>query len=478
MAASLWKRVFFPLNKYWLVQQRLANSGIFYQRIQHFCKTINKDILKLHERGLFQNVFPPESSSELVHKLLGGSQSMYCGFDPTASSLHIGNLLAIVVLLHCQRVGHYPIALIGGATAKIGDPSGRTSDREQITDEQIKQNSWSIHQSLERIFSNHHQFLWKNKNKKLPDIRILNNADWYERMNVVDFLSDFGRHFRMGDMLAKHSVKTRLNSPEGMNFTEFAYQLFQSYDWLYLHDKYQCTIQIGGNDQLGNIVSGYELISQIHQTKVFGLTTPLVTSSTGDKLGKSAGNAIWLNSDKTSPFDLYQYFLNIPDDEVELLLKLYTFLSDDFIQKTMAKQKSQPENRHGQKILAEQILLLVHGEEGLKTAKRWTEVLFHGNAQILCELSKAEMSELFHNASTTQVFLEPGTTILDTCMKAKCFGRIIDAERVIKAGGVRFNHRRVMQPDHVLISGEHILPNDLTLIRVGKKNHYIVQWLK
>ncbi|XP_029641145.1 tyrosine--tRNA ligase, mitochondrial [Octopus sinensis] len=459
-----------------IIHRRLRNFGKI-QRCQSSTAITNKNILQLHERGLFQNVFPPESSPDLMKKLLSGPQCIYCGFDPTASSLHVGNLLAIIALLHSQRVGHQPIAVVGGCTAKIGDPSGRKTDRVPMDNELIEENSSSIKESLQRIFDNHRDFLWKQPNKELPEPLILNNEEWYANLNVIDFLAKYGRSFRLADMLSKHSVKSRLSSPEGMNFTEFTYQMFQSFDWLTLHKHYNCSIQIGGNDQLGNIVAGYEFISQMTDEKVLGLTIPLLTTTTGDKLGKSAGNTVWLNADKTSPFDLYQYFLNQPDADVERLLKLYTFLSNEHIENIMEEQRAKPHERIGQRTLAEQVVLLVHDESGLKMAKRWTEAFFTNNTDVLSRLSESEITELFRSAATCRMLLEPGMTVLETCMKANCFDREVDAERIIRAGGVRFNHQRVAEPDMVLQEGQHILSNKLSLIRVGKKNHYIVKWL-
>ncbi|GAB1609793.1 tyrosine--tRNA ligase, mitochondrial-like [Argonauta hians] len=460
-----------------IINRSLSDFGKVGATCHYSTAATNKNILQLHDRGLFQTVFPPESSPDLVKKLLSGPQSIYCGFDPTASSLHIGNLLAIIALLHCQRAGHRPIVVVGSCTARIGDPSGRKTDRVPMTDEEIVANTSSIKDSVRRIFDNHRNFLWRQPNKPLPEPLIVDNKEWYSDHNVIDFLSQYGRSFRLADMLAKHSVKSRLCSPEGMNFTEFTYQLFQSFDWWTLHSHYHCSIQIGGNDQLGNMTAGYEFISHMSKQKVFGLTIPLLTTDTGDKLGKSAGNTLWLNPDRTSPFDLYQYFLNQADSDVERLLKLYTFLSEDHITNIMKTQREKAHQRIGQRTLAEQVVTLVHDESGLKTAKRWTEALFSNNTEVLSKLPQSEMMELFRNAGSCCLLLEPGMTILDTCMKAKCFDREVDAERIIRAGGVRFNHQRVAEPDLVLQEGHHILSNRLSLIRVGKKNHYVVKWV-
>ncbi|KAL5017815.1 hypothetical protein ScPMuIL_003537 [Solemya velum] len=433
-------------------------------------------ILRLHERGIFQSIFPPDSSPELA-RILSSPQCVYSGFDPTADSLHIGNLLAVISLIHCQRGGHHPVALVGSATALIGDPSGRDSERVPLSGEQIQSNTESINSSLHRIFTNHERFIWANSKKVLPKVRIVNNSEWYRDKNIIEFLSTVGRYFRMGPMLSRHSVQTRLTSAEGMSFTEFTYQLFQSFDWLHLLRQFNCKIQIGGNDQLGNITSGYELITRVTEEKVFGLTVPLVTSETGDKLGKSAGNAVWLNADRTSPYELYQFYINLPDSSVEKFLKLFTFLSDSEITDIMKKQKLKPDSRVAQKKVAEQVVMLVHGETGLDQARRWTEALWSGKAESLVNLDQSELQLLFKNAPTVELLPEPDLTVCDMCMKAGCFPTESDADRIIKAGGLYINHRRVTEPDFILVHGEHILPNNVSLIRVGKKNYYVVKWL-
>ncbi|XP_041363706.1 tyrosine--tRNA ligase, mitochondrial-like [Gigantopelta aegis] len=437
--------------------------------------TTYRNILDLHDRGLFHKIFPEGSTAELTRRL-SSPQCMYCGFDPTADSLHVGNLLAIVSLLHCQRAGHNAIALVGGATAQIGDPSGKTKDRERIKQSQVEENVVKITENISRVVTNHDTFIWNDK-KQLPPFRILNNMEWYKDRNIIEFLSSVGRNFRMGPMLAKHSVQSRLKSSDGMSFTEFTYQIFQSYDWLHLHDRYNCSVQIGGNDQLGNISAGYELVTRMTNQPVFGITVPLITTTTGDKLGKTAGNAVWLDSTKSSPYELYQYFINLPDSDAEMYLNLFTFLSEREIKDVLEKQKKNPEKRPAQMKIAEQVLLLVHGEEGLSQARRWTEALFGKTSSSLEKLNEHELLQLFHNATSCKMMFEPGTTVLEMCMKAGCFPREVDAERIIQAGGLYINHQRHNQPQYVIVPDEHILSNGITLIRVGKKNYYVVKWM-
>lgn len=263
-----------------------------------------------------------------------------------------------------------------------------------------------------------------------------------------------------------------------MSFTEFTYQALQAYDWLYLYDNYECTIQIGGSDQMGNLVSGHDLISKVHDKRVTGLTVPLITTEAGNKFGKTAGNAVWLNSNKTSPFDFYQFFIRTKDSEVEKYLKLFTFYPVKDIDKIMEAHWVKPEKRHAQKKLAEKITLLVHGQSGLESAHRTTDALYGGKPEALAEMTPEELETIFKSAASTSLVLSPGTSILKMAMDAGCFRDESDARRIISAGGLYVNLSRVNNPDLVLIPGAHILPNGITLLRVGKKNYYLIKWLQ
>jgi tyrosyl-tRNA synthetase len=443
---------------------------------QHYMNA-NTNILKLRHRGLLRGVFPDDRTLELQNALIGSPQTVYCGFDPTADSLHIGNLLAIIALLHCHRAGHHTIAVVGGATSLIGDPSGRSTERQPLDSQTVERNLVGIRENIQRIFDNHQDWFTQGQKSNVSPLKILDNSEWYRDRDVISFLCNVGRYFRMGTMLSRHSVETRLKSAEGMSLAEFLYQVFQAYDWLYLCQKYSCTIQIGGSDQLGNIVSGYELITRVTKTQVYGVTLPLITNTAGDKLGKSAGNAVWLSADKTSAFDFYQYFIRVTDTDVKQYLQLFTFLSDEQIENIVLKHKANPEKRTAQKKLAEEVTQLVHGTDGLQSAQRCTEALYSGTADQLAHLSENELTCLFKNATTCQLFLDPGTTLFDLVMKAKCFRHESDADRVIAAGGVYVNGSRMVEARRVLTPGEHILPNNITLLRIGKKNYYIVKWL-
>ncbi|GFN98385.1 tyrosine--tRNA ligase [Plakobranchus ocellatus] len=429
---------------------------------------------RLKVRGVCEGFFPNTRPDELNQVLLS-PVSLYCGFDPTADSLHIGNLLSILVLLHGQRNGHTPIAVIGGATALIGDPSGKSKERRVMTAEEVENNVLGLIENVQRVFDNH-QAMTSN-NTCLPKARILNNRDWYKSQDVISFLSTTGRHFRLGEMLNKSSVQSRLNSKEGMSCTEFMYQVFQASDWLHLYQNYNCRIQIGGNDQTGNIASGFDLIHRITNNYVFGLLVPLILSPSGEKLGKSSGNSVWLDPKKSSTFEFYQYFLNLPDTIVERFLKLFTFLPCEEISAIIKTHSASPEKRFGQKMLAEQVTQLVHGRKGLESAQRCTSVLFGQSASALSSMELPELQQLFKTAPTTELKLNRDMSLKDLCMQIKCFKSDEDAERIFKAGGVYINQQRISDPTQGVGETGHILPNHITLIRIGKKKFYVVRWL-
>ncbi|XP_044253839.1 tyrosine--tRNA ligase, mitochondrial [Tribolium madens] len=436
----------------------------------------NRNILRLKERGMFQDIFPDTATNPVTDLLNAAPQHVYAGFDPTADSLHIGNLLVLINLLHWQRGGHQPIALIGGATAKIGDPSGKTSEREKLASVFVDENVIGIRNNIERIFYNHEKYLWKQKEKLAP-LTIVNNESWYSKMSPIDLIGGAGRYLRMGTLLSRTSVQTRLQSPAGMSFTEFSYQLFQAYDWLHLFKKYNCSFQIGGNDQMGNIMSGHELISKTCNKQVYGLTVPIITSEMGDKFGKSAGNAMWLSPEKTSPFTLYQFFVRQVDTEVEKMLQLFTFDPIGSIKDLMRRHNEKPELRLPHKHLAEQVVLLVHGEKGLAAAQRATRALYERSIAALSEMNPSEIKSLFEGATVVEILPEPGQSVLDLAIRVGCFLTKEDAVRIISAGGFYINHQKTNNPSEVLNLNVHRLSNNVTLLRVGKRNYYVVKWL-
>ncbi|XP_034031924.1 tyrosine--tRNA ligase, mitochondrial [Thalassophryne amazonica] len=434
-------------------------------------------LLSMNKRGLLKESFPDHAAQDGIPQLLqSGAQTVYCGFDPTADSLHVGNLLAVIGLLHFRGAGHHVVAVIGGATAQIGDPSGKNSERERLSASSVDDNSRSIRDSIHRLFINH-ELHFHDNSRRLGTVTVLNNLNWYRGQNPVHFLSEWGRYFRMGTMLYRQSVQARLKSPEGMSLTEFTYQVFQAYDFYHLNQVYGCRIQLGGSDQLGNIIAGHEFIHKVSGEDVYGLTVPLVTSSMGDKLGKTAGNAVWLNRDKTSPFELYQFFLRQPDTCVERYLKLFTFLPLAEVDKVMEQQQKEPEKRLAHKRLAAEVTKLVHGKEGLESAKRCTSALYHSSVQALEEMSDEELQELFTEAPFHELLLDPGTTVIEACRKINAIPEGPRGYLMVSDGAVWINHNRIDNPEQVLIPKLHVLSNGLSLLRVGKKNFYIIKWL-
>uniref|UniRef100_A0A2K6LYH0 Tyrosine--tRNA ligase n=1 Tax=Rhinopithecus bieti TaxID=61621 RepID=A0A2K6LYH0_RHIBE len=346
-------------------------------------------------RGLFKDFFPETGTKiELPELFDRGTasfpQTIYCGFDPTADSLHVGHLLALLGLFHLQRAGPNVIALVGGATARLGDPSGQ----------RVRANARALRLGLEALVANHQQLF--TDGRSWGSFTVLDNSAWYQKQHLVDFLAAVGGHFRMGTLLSRQSVQLRLKSAEGMSLAELFYQVLQAYDFYYLFQRYGCRVQLGGSDQLGNIMSGYEFINKL----------------TGEDLGKSAGNGVWLNRDKTSPFELYQFFVRQPDDSVERYLKLFTFLPLPEIDHIMQLHVKEPERRGPQKRLAAEVTKLVHGREGLDSAKRCTQALYHSSIDALEVMSDQELKELFKEAPFSEFFLDPGTSVLDTCRKA------------------------------------------------------------
>ncbi|CAF0794593.1 unnamed protein product, partial [Brachionus calyciflorus] len=427
----------------------------------------NRNILQEKDRGLIVGIFP--NKNDQFDKLMSsGVQSVYCGFDPTAASLHIGNLIAIIMLIHCQRRGHNPIALIGSATALIGDPSGKIYDRMILDSSEIVTNSNRIQKNILKIFQNHEEFIWnRNHQIPLPKLKILNNIKWYENMNIIKFMSLYGKHLRMGDLLSRKQIETRIKSKEGINYTEFSYQLFQAFDWLHLVENHNCTIQIGGNDQTGNIKTGHELISKLKPEKrIFGLTLPIITSEKGDKLGKSAGNAVWLENDMFSAFDFYQFFYNTSDQMVETYLKLFTFLPNNEIDDLMFKHRKNPEKFLAQRKLASETTILVHGETGLDSAIKCTNAFFHSDRESLAKMTEKEIESAFKGASVVTLTMAPEMSVLECVVKANCFKSIEEAAKIIQAGGFRINGTMITNPQEALIYGQHILPNNITIIRV------------
>lgn len=415
------------------------------------------DILK--ERGLLDDMTHPQ-----LRERLQVPSVVYAGFDPTSVSLQAGNYVAIMALCHFQRCGHRVIALVGGATGMIGDPSGKTSERTLLTAEQVRQNAEGIRENLSRFLDFNHP---------TAPAAIVNNHDWFQQFTLIDFLRDVGKHFRMGAMLDKESVRSRLGSESGMSFTEFSYQLLQAYDFLHLYDTRQCVLQIGGSDQWGNITAGTDLIRKLRGGEAYGLTIPLICDSAGQKFGKSAGNAMYLDQRKTSCYSFYQFFIRTLDSDVLRYLKAFTFLSLEEIAAIEAEFTASPEKRTAQRRLAEEVTRAVHGEAGLKSAQRASAVLFGESME---GLRADDLAEIFADVASTELprTAVDGAAVLDVVTAAGVCKSKGEARRLIESGGLYINNCRVGGLA-ATVRPSDIVDGRIVVLRSGKRSFHLVK---
>ncbi len=413
----------------------------------------------LRERGLVEAITATTLEQRLREPIV-----VYAGFDPSSDSLQIGNFVTIMTLAHFQRQGHRVLAVAGGATGMIGDPSGKSAERNFLSAAQVEENLAGIRENLSRFLDFEHP---------TAPARILNNNDWLRKFTVVDFLREAGRHFRMGSMLGRESVRARLNSENGMSYAEFSYQALQAYDFLHLYDACQCQLQIGGSDQWGNITAGIELIRRLRGVETFGLTFPLISDSAGRKFGKSEGNAVFLDARRTSPYAFYQFFLRVDDADVDRLLKVFTFLPLEEIETLKEKTAESPEQRLAQRRLAGDVTRMVHGESGLRQAQTATEALFGGT---LAGLSAGDLGAVFADAPSATL---PADTIVNrdvvsVAVAAGLCGGKGAARRLIAGGGLYLNNRRV-ENEQAVVSATDIIDGRMLVLRAGKKNYRLVQ---
>lgn len=413
----------------------------------------------LKNRG-FLDSFTNEE--ELIQHVMD-RRCVYVGFDPTADSLHLGNLVGIIALRWFQKFGHTVVALMGGATAKIGDPSGKSAERPLLSEKQIQSNLSQIEKQFGQTLDS-------------EALKLLNNDAWLSKWNLIDFLREVGKHFRMGPMLAKESVKSRLNSSEGMSFTEFTYQMMQGYDFHYLQEHEGVTVQLGGSDQWGNITAGIELARKLSQAECFGATFPLLTRSDGKKFGKSEGGAIWLSKEKCSPYAFYQYLFRIPDTDIIKMLKMLTFLSDEEIADDEHKLQSGelPPNTLQAK-LAEEVTRYVHGEEGVESALAVTKALAPGSTVTLTkEIIEAVYEEMPHVEIEKDELLDK--TYADVAKEAGLFDAKGEANRLLKNGGAYINNEKWTETTQKT-SESDLISNTYLLIGAGKKKKMIIKAL-
>ena len=401
-----------------------------------------------------------------MRELLEKPLTLYIGFDPTASCLQAGNYVAIQTLAQFQRAGHRVIALVGGATGMIGDPSGRSTERNFLSVEQLQKNLEGIKENLSRFLD--------FDSPTNPAIMV-NNYDWYKDYSILPFLREVGTLFRMKPMLAKDSVQKRLNAEtNSMTFTEFTYQILQGYDFYHLYKQYGCTLQVGGADQWGNITAGTDLIRRLEpEAEVNGLTIPLVCDANGQKFGKSAGNAIFLNSDKTSVYAFYQFFLRTLDADAIRYLRIFTFLDDARIAELAAAQREHPEAREPQRVLAEELTRAVHGEDGLRAAQRASAVLFGGS---LDGVSAADLEAIAADIPSASLPRDQvlGQALVDVAVAAGFLKSKGEARRLIQGGGLSVNNVKVADPAATVLP-ESPVDGKALLLRQGKKNYFLLR---
>lgn len=419
----------------------------------------------LKERGFIEAM----TSDELV-QIVDKPCKVYCGFDPTGDSLHIGHMVAIMGLAWFQRFGHTPVAIVGGATGMIGDPSGKSQERQLLTEETIAHNMQGIQKNLDNLLD----FDGNESSLKKVSPLFLNNLDWFKNFSFIQFLRDVGKYFRIGPMLAKESVKQRMQSEEGLSFTEFSYQLLQGYDFLHLFDEHGVTVQIGGSDQWGNITAGTELIRKVRAKAAYGITFPLLTRSDGQKFGKTEKGAVWLSPEKCSPYEFYQYFIRVADADVIKLMCLLTFMDMAEIRSIEAKMQQEgyvPNS--AQKRLAEEITRQVHGEDALNKALRATLGVVPGGETALDASTLESISEDMpsHSLKAPEVV---GQKVVDLLVKLSLVSSKGEGRRLIRNGGVYLNNAQVSD-ENSEISPKDLIESRILLLATGKKNKVIVR---
>ena len=413
---------------------------------------------ELEARGLVEAVTDPE-----IGRMLETPQTVYCGFDPSASSLQAGNLVSIMMLRRLQLKGHKIIALVGGATGLIGDPSGKSAERNMLTLEQVAENKKGIRENLSRILD------FDGPNAAI----MVDNYDWYSGLSAIAFLRDVAINFRVPQMLAKESVKKRLEASEGaLTFTEFSYQILQGNDFLHLFDQYGCTMEVGGADQWGNITAGTDLVHKMRGKTAFGLTFPLLLDGSGKKFGKSEGNAMFMSAEKTSVYDWYQFFLRSADDDVIRYLKVFSLRPLEEIAELEAQMKAHPEARIPQKALAEELTRLVHGEEGLKTALGATQTLFGGDVS---GKSADELETIFKDVKSATLAKADivGKSVFAVAAAAGMFKSNGEARRMAQQGGLSLNGAKA--DDKRVFADEDLVDGRVAVLRSGKKNYFLLK---
>lgn len=423
-------------------------------------------IEELRWRGMLQDMMPG-TEEQLQKEMTTG----YIGFDPTADSLHIGNLVPIMLLVHLQRAGHKPLALVGGATGMVGDPSGKSEERNLLSEEVLQHNLVCVKKQLQKFLD--------FESGQPNAAEMVNNYDWFRDFSFLDFIRDVGKHITVNYMMAKDSVKKRLQGESGMSFTEFTYQLVQGYDFYHLYTHKNCKLQMGGSDQWGNIVTGTELIRRKAGGEAFAFTCPLITKADGGKFGKSEQGNVWLDANKTSPYQFYQFWLNVADADAERYIRIFTFLSRQEIEQLVTEHQQAPHLRILQKRLAQEVTCFIHGEKEYDFAVKASDILF-GNAtsELLQSLNEKQLLQVLDGVPQVEMPLArlraDGLDIVGFLAETNIFPSKGEARKMVQSGGVSINKEKVSGIDFtitetVLINGKYIL------VQKGKKNYFLVK---
>jgi len=419
---------------------------------------------ELRWRGMLHDIMP-----NTEEKLNEGMTSGYIGFDPTADSLHVGHLTQIMTLIHFQNAGHKPFALVGGATGMVGDPSGKSDERNLQTPEMIEHNLKGMKKQLAKFLK-----FEEGGNGAV----MVNNADWFKDMNLFTFIRDVGKHITVNYMMAKDSVKRRLEGDSGLSFTEFCYQLIQGYDFYHLWKNENCLVQMGGSDQWGNIVTGTELIRRKDAGTAYAITTQLIKKADGTKFGKTESGAVWLDPEKTSPYKFYQFWLNASDDDVKKWIRIFTLKNKEEIEALEKEHDAAPHLRILQKALAEDITIKTHSEEALETAIKTSEFLFgNGSLEFLKGLSDKEVLDIFDGIPQYKILIEELGAGIDAASllaeKSAIFPSKGEAKKTIQGGGVSVNKEKVAEMAQIF-TADHLINDKFIVVQKGKKNYFLL----
>ena len=424
-------------------------------------------VKELEWRGMIQDIMPGTEE-----KLMEGPQAAYVGIDPTADSLHIGHLVSVMILKHFQNCGHKPFALVGGATGMIGDPSMKSAERNLLDEATLNHNVACIKAQLARFLD----FDSDAPNKA----ELVNNYDWMKDYTFINFIRDIGKHITVNYMMAKDSVKKRLSrdSSEGMSFTEFSYQLMQGYDFYWLWKNRGCVLQLGGSDQWGNITTGTELIRRIDGGEAFALTCPLIRKADGTKFGKTEKGNVWLDAERTSPYEFYQFWLNVSDEDAERYIKIFTMLDRETIEQAIAAHREAPERRELQKILAREVTVMVHGQKEYDNAVAASQMLFgKGTVEALKALDERTFLSVFNNVPQFSLAKDslPCDILEMLAVRTDIFPSKGECRKMIQGGGLSINKEKVADAA-LQLSTDHLLDGKYILVQKGKKNYYILNF--